>query len=275
MSSTRGVLEEGATQRGLYLDAGTKARLATLLVANEWQAHSDRVTKIAAESSSSEPDSSASSARAATAATAAAAVSTSDEQAGDAGLGGGGAAADRARGGIFQRIKTRLKSALGRVARVVSTAATPATDRSVLMFAPSVKSLAAQAAKALDDWDAEQRREHAEAAAVTSCIEQEAASQRLQLTDATVVQLTKRVQAMQRFETHTAAGHSGSLAELVRRALSDWQKQLIKRQVQQTIWDTCGNALAAGRSARCVPGQNFPSHTSRNHAKVIQTWSRT
>ena len=240
LSSTRTILEEEATHRRLYLDANTKARLATLLVANEWQAHSDHIAKIAAESNESEPS--------LTTQAAVPTVPAGDEQANNRSQGGGSAAANR-EGGVFQRIKTRLKLAIDRVTRAVSAPA-PAADHSVAIFAPAPLPLTGQAAKALDEWDAEQRRVHAEAAAVTSCIEQEASFQRLQLTDATVDQLTKRVQAMQRFETHSSAGHSASLAELVRRALTEWQKQLIKRQVQQTIWDTCGNSLGAGRSAR-------------------------
>lgn len=87
---------------------------------------------------------------------------------------------------------------------------------------------------AFSDWEKEEYLKHEEIAQVSSALEAAAATQRLLLTDAAMDTLRKRV-AM-------AIRQGQELEAAVAAALAEWKKQLVRRQVQQTVWDTSSNS---------------------------------
>lgn len=86
----------------------------------------------------------------------------------------------------------------------------------------------------LSDWEQQAHLEQKDIAQIAAAIEAKANSERLLLSDAAAASLQQRVaSALRRGETLDAA---------VIAVLRDWQRQLVRRQVQQTVWDPSGNS---------------------------------
>jgi len=86
----------------------------------------------------------------------------------------------------------------------------------------------------LEEWKDEKFGNQSDFAELRSALEAAIKAQRLVLTDAAMDSLTKQLQK--------AVVNGEGLQSAVQNVLKDWQKQMVRRQVQQTIWDPSGNA---------------------------------
>merc|ERR1719491_829820 len=86
----------------------------------------------------------------------------------------------------------------------------------------------------LNEWDQRERLQQEELSQISAALEARASAERLLLTDAAMGGLRQRVlSALRRGEGLDAA---------VSAVLRDWQRQLVRKQVQQTVWDPSGNS---------------------------------
>jgi len=85
----------------------------------------------------------------------------------------------------------------------------------------------------LTNWAQREHAKQAEDAEITSALEAEAHSQRILVTDAAMATLHRRVQA--------ALRSGDDLVVAVTAALNEWRKQLVSKQISQTVWDPSGN----------------------------------
>jgi len=85
----------------------------------------------------------------------------------------------------------------------------------------------------LTEWAQGERLAQEEAAEIAAALEAEAHSSRLLLTDAAALTLQRKVAA--------ALRRGASLEDAVAAAMREYHKQVVRRQVQQTIWDPSGN----------------------------------
>lgn len=95
------------------------------------------------------------------------------------------------------------------------------------------RALADAVIEALSDWNRREREGHVDAAEIAAALEAAAHAQRLLLTDAAAASLQQSVAL--------ARGRGDSLADAVDAAVREWHRQLVRRQVQQTVWDPSGN----------------------------------
>mmetsp|Transcript_39584 Transcript_39584/g.93243 ORF Transcript_39584/g.93243 Transcript_39584/m.93243 type:complete len:1576 (-) Transcript_39584:125-4852(-) len=85
----------------------------------------------------------------------------------------------------------------------------------------------------LENWCNEDHSKQAEEAEVATALEAAASAERLLLNASTMKALQERVFAIMR--------RGEELAQAVSIALTEWQQQLMSRQVQQSVWDPSGN----------------------------------
>ena len=107
-----------------------------------------------------------------------------------------------------------------------------------------VAKLQAEATALVTSWAKKSVGVDKETAQITSFIEAEGRFQRLQLTDATIQDLTQLVREKLRY--FAAVGNvceGDDIMNIVKAVVLDWKRQLMQEKVAQTIWDTDDNSL--------------------------------
>lgn len=99
--------------------------------------------------------------------------------------------------------------------------------------ADAAESLAQTVTAAVGDWEQRDRTQQQEAAEIAAALEAAAHSKRLLLTDAATASLQRRVAI--------ALRRGVELTTAVDTAMREWHEQVVRRQVQQTVWDPSGN----------------------------------
>ena len=89
------------------------------------------------------------------------------------------------------------------------------------------------AVEAVREWSARSREELELEAQVASALDAEAQARRLMVSDEAARKMKVRVVA--------AVRRGEPMDEAVRASLDEWNRQLLRRQVQQTVWDPSGN----------------------------------